>query len=194
MATIMNGEGRTQSDGRVRANDYGDGRGDDEARVAPLGSDSDDSFITASEGLEERDCSVLDCTVPSEGQAEHDWFGSGGMHVEADEEEVLSMDNNISGNMRPVVYTGPPKRPTQTPRHAGSANVLRFGRDHGGSGSWGIHVGVDEEDVFSVDKNFSGNMRPAVHRGPPRRPAQTAGHPRPVNVLRFGRDHEGSGH
>ena len=114
--------------------------------------------------------------------------------MEADEEEVLSMDNNISGNMRLAVYTEPPERPTQTTHHVGPTNVLRFGRDHEGSGSWGIHVGVDEEDVFSVDKNFCGDMRPAIHRRPPRRPAQTAGHPRPVNVLRFGRDHEGSGH
>ena len=83
MATTINGEGRTQRGGRVRANDYGDGRGDEEARVARLGSDSEDTFVTASESLEERDSSVFDCTAPSVGQAEPDWIGSWGMHVEA---------------------------------------------------------------------------------------------------------------
>ena len=67
MATTMNGEGRTQQGGRVPANDFGDGRNDKEERVACLGSDSEDSLVTASEGLEERDHSVLDCTAPLEG-------------------------------------------------------------------------------------------------------------------------------
>ena len=88
----MNGEGRTQRGGRVRANVYGDGGDDDEARVARLGNDFDDPFVTASEGLKERDQSVLDYTAPSEGQAELDWNGSWGMHVEAADEAVLNMD------------------------------------------------------------------------------------------------------
>ena len=83
MATTINGEGRTQRGGRVCANDYGDGRGDEEARVARLGCDSEDTFVTALEALEERDCSVFDCTTPSMGQAKLDWIGSSGMHVEA---------------------------------------------------------------------------------------------------------------
>ena len=72
MATTMNGEVRTQRGGRVPANDFGDGCNDKEVRVACLGSDSEDSFVTASEGLEERDHSVLDCTAPLEGQAAPD--------------------------------------------------------------------------------------------------------------------------
>ena len=63
----MNGEGRTQRGGRVPTNDFGDGCNDKEARVACLGSDSEDSFVIALEGLEERDHSVLDFTAPLEG-------------------------------------------------------------------------------------------------------------------------------
>ena len=48
-------------------NDFGDGRNDKEARVACLGSNSEDSFVTALEDLEEREYLVLDCTAPSEG-------------------------------------------------------------------------------------------------------------------------------
>ena len=58
------------------ANYLGDGRDDKEARVACLGSDSEDSFVTALEGLEEQEYSVLDCTTISEGQAQPDCIGS----------------------------------------------------------------------------------------------------------------------
>ena len=75
MATTMNGEERTQQGGCVPANDFGDGCNDKEVRVACLGSDSKDSFVTTSEGLEERDHSVLDCTAPLEGQAEPNRIG-----------------------------------------------------------------------------------------------------------------------
>ena len=76
MATTMNGEGRTQWGGRVPANDFGDRLNDKEARVACLGSDSEDSFVMASEGLEERDHLLLDCIAPLEGQAEPNRIGS----------------------------------------------------------------------------------------------------------------------
>ena len=98
----MNGEGRMQRGGRVPANDFGDGRNDKEARVACLGSDSEDSFVTASEGLEERDHFVLDYTAPLEGQAEPDWIDSCGMHVEAAAEEIICMETKRFGNMGPV--------------------------------------------------------------------------------------------
>ena len=116
---------------------------------------------------------------------DHGGSGSWGTHVGADGEEVFSVDKTILGNMRPAVRRGPQERPTETAGHAGPANVLRFRCDHGGSGSWGMHVGADEEEAFSVDKMFSGNMIPAVRRGPPERPMQTAGHAGPDNVLRF---------
>ena len=92
MATTMNGEGRTQRGGRVLENDFGDGRNDKEARVACLGSNSEDSFVTASEGLEERDHLLLDCTTPLQGQAEPDRIGNWGMHVEAVAEEIICME------------------------------------------------------------------------------------------------------
>ena len=38
--------------------------------------------------------------------------------MEAAEEEILSMEENVFGNMRPATYTGPPKRPAQTAGHA----------------------------------------------------------------------------
>ena len=89
----MNGEGRMQRGGRVPANDFGDGRNAKEARVACLGSDSKDSFVMASEGLEERDHSLLDYTAPLEGHAEPDRIGSWGMHVEAAAEEIILHGN-----------------------------------------------------------------------------------------------------
>ena len=59
-------------------NDFRDGHDDKEARVTRLGSNSEDSFITASEGLKERDFSVLDCTAPFEGKKEANGLESGG--------------------------------------------------------------------------------------------------------------------
>ena len=90
----MNGEGRTQRGGRVPANDYGDEPDDKEARVACLSSDSENSFVTASEGLQDRDYSVLECTAPLEGQAEPYWIGNWGMAMEAAEEGILSMEKH----------------------------------------------------------------------------------------------------
>ena len=55
-------------------NDFRDGNNDKEVRVACLGSDSKDSFVMASEGLEERHHLVLDYTTPLEGQAEPHWI------------------------------------------------------------------------------------------------------------------------
>lgn len=66
----MNSEGRTQSYGCVFANDFGDGRNNKEAQVACLSSDSEDSFVIASEGFEERDYLVLDCTASLEDYAQ----------------------------------------------------------------------------------------------------------------------------
>ena len=43
----------------------------------------------ASEVLEERDYSVLDCIAPLEGQVELDWTSSWGMLAEAADEKVL---------------------------------------------------------------------------------------------------------
>ena len=67
MATTMNGKGRMQRCGCFLANDFGDGRDNKVAQVTCLSKDSEDSFVTASERLEERDYLVLDCTEPLEG-------------------------------------------------------------------------------------------------------------------------------
>ena len=88
----MNSEGRMQHGGRVPASDFGNGHDDKEARVACLGNDSEGSFVTALEGLEEGDHLVLDCTAPLEGQAEPDRISSWGMHVEAATEEIICME------------------------------------------------------------------------------------------------------
>ena len=42
----MNGKGKMQSGGRVPTNDFRGGRGDEEACVVCLGSDSEESFVT----------------------------------------------------------------------------------------------------------------------------------------------------
>ena len=63
MATTMNGKGRMHHGGCILVNDFRNGRNDKEAEVACLDSDSKNSFVTASEGLEERDHLVLDCTA-----------------------------------------------------------------------------------------------------------------------------------
>ena len=129
MATTMNGKGRMQRGGRIPTNDFGDGRNDKEARVTCLDSDSKDSFVTASEGLEERDHSVLDCTAPLEGQAEHDRIGSRGMHVVAAVEEIICMEIEMFRIVGPVACIEPPKRATQTVGQARPTNVLHFGSD-----------------------------------------------------------------
>ena len=46
MASTIKGEGRMQCGGRVPMKDNGYGCGDEEAKVAHLGSDSEDSFAT----------------------------------------------------------------------------------------------------------------------------------------------------
>ena len=51
----MNGKGRMKRCGHVPANNLGDGRDDKEARVACLGSDSEDFFAVVLEGLKERE-------------------------------------------------------------------------------------------------------------------------------------------
>ena len=90
---------------------------------------SEDSFITALEGLEEQEYSALDCTVPSEGQAEPDWIDSWGMHVETVEEEIVCMETNDFENVEPAAYIETPKRPTRTIDQAKISNVLSFMSD-----------------------------------------------------------------
>ena len=100
-----------------------------EARVACFGSNSEDSFVMALEGLEERDQLVLDCTAPLEGQAKLDWIGSWGMHMEAAMEETMCMETNMFGNVGLAACIEPPKRPTYTVGQERPSNVLHFGSD-----------------------------------------------------------------
>ena len=189
----MNGEGRMQRGGHVLVNDFGDGRNDKEARVACLGNDSEDSFVTASEGLEDRDHSLLDYTAPLEGQAEPDRIGSWGMHVEAAAEGIICMETEIFGNVGPTACIGAPKRATQNAGQAAPPNVLHFGSDQRAITNCGMSVEAAEEDEFTLENSISGNVRPAACIGPPKRPIQTADHAGQSNVLRFGSDQRGIG-
>ena len=167
---IMNREGRMQYSGCVPANDFGDGRDDKEAQVACLGSDSEDSFVTASEGLEERDYSLLDCAAPLEGQAEPDWIGSGGMHLEAAAEEIVCMETKMFENVGPAACIEPPKRPTHTGDQERPSNVLRFGSDQHGIASYRMSMEAAEEEELTMGKSISGNARSAACAGPPKTP------------------------
>ena len=186
----MNSEGRTQRGGRVPAKDFGDGCNDKEARVACLGNDSEDSFVTASEGLEERDHSALDCTAPLEGQAELDRIGSWGMHVEAAAEEIICMETEMFENVGPAACIGSPKRPIQTADQARPSNVLRFESDQRGIGSYRRSVEGAEEEIQCIEENDFGNVGPAAYTGPQKRPTLAAGHGGPSFVQRFGSDQQ----
>ena len=133
----MNGERRTRRGGYVPANDFGHGRDDKEVRAACLGSDSKDSFVTASEGMEEQDHSVLDYTARSEGQAELDCIGSWGTHVEAGCGGNNVYGTNMYENVGSAACIEPPKRQTHTVGQVGPSNILRFGSDQQGSPATG---------------------------------------------------------
>ena len=49
--------------------------------------------------------------------------------VEATEEEVLSMEDNVFGNVRLATCTGPPKRPAQTAGRGRPSFVQHLGSD-----------------------------------------------------------------
>ena len=174
----MNGEGRTRRGGHVPANDFGHGRDDKEVRVACLGSDSKDSFVTASKGLEEQDHSVLDYTARSEGQTELDWIGSWGTYVEAGAEEIMCMETNMYENVGSAACIETPKRQTHTAGEVGPSNVLRFGSDQQRIASRGMFVKAAEEEVLSMEENGFGNVRLVACTGPPKRLAQIASHAR----------------
>ena len=57
------------------------------------------------------------------GQAKPDWTGSWEMPREAAAEEVLWMEKISFRNVKPVVYTRPPERPTQTADYAKPSHV-----------------------------------------------------------------------
>ena len=54
------------------------------------------------------------------------------LSLKAVEEEIHRMERNVSGNVRPIACTGPPKRLAQTASHARPSNVLRFAIDQQG--------------------------------------------------------------
>ena len=175
----MNGEGRTQRGGHASVNDFGDGHDDKEVRVACLGSDSEDSFVTALEGLEERNCLALDYTTPLEGQKKPDWIGSWGMHMEAVAEEIACIEINMFGNVGTATCIEHPKRPTHTASQAKPSNVLHFGSDQRGIANYMMSVDAAEEEELTMEKSISRIARPADCTRPPKRPTQIASHARP---------------
>ena len=88
---------------------------------------SDDSFITASEGLiameemdDVEDYTLLECTAPSEGQAlpaanagQPNFQRSGRLR-----RGISSAVSDEDAQLSPAVSSGPPQRPTQTARRA----------------------------------------------------------------------------
>ena len=52
---------------------------------------------------------------------------------------------------------------------------------------------VAKVEVFRMETNDFGSVRPAACIGPPKRPTQTVGHARPSNVLHFASDQQGIG-
>ena len=110
------------------------------------------------------------------------------MSMEAAEGEVQCTERNISGNARSLALTKPPRRLTHTIGYARPFDVLRFGSDQQGIASCGMSVEVAEEKVQCTEKNTSRNVRLAAYTRPPKRPAQTARHSGPFDVLHFGSD------
>ena len=151
-ATTINGEGRMQRGRCVPANDFRDGCDDKEAGVACLSSESEDSFVTASEGLEERDILVLDCTAPLERQPKPDWIGNWGIHVEAAAEKTMRIESNMLRYVGPATCIEPPKRPTHTAGQAEPSNVMRFGSDQWGIANYRMSVEAAEEDELIIEK------------------------------------------
>ena len=99
-----------------------------------------------------------------------------GMFVEVTEEDELTLENNIFGNVRPTACIGPAKRSIQTGDHAGPSNVLHFGSDQWGIGSPKRSVEAAEEEIQCIEENCFGNVGLAACTRPQKRPTQAAGH------------------
>ena len=113
--------------------------------------------------------------------------------MEAAEEEVFTVGESVSGNARPPACTRPPRMSAQTAGYAGPSNVLCPASDQRGIASYRMSVEAAEEEVQCMERNRSGNLRPVAYTRPPKRPAQTAGHAGPSDVLCFGSDQCGIG-
>ena len=51
-------------------------------------------------------------------------------------EDKISIDEKLPGNMRFIVHTRPPKKPTQITSYARPSAILRFGHGYGDINSW----------------------------------------------------------
>ena len=78
------------------------------------------------------------------------------------------MEENVFGSVRPAAGTRPPKRPAQTAGHAGPSDVLCFGSDQCGIGSYRRSVEAAEEQVQCMERNTSRNVRPVASTRPPK--------------------------
>ena len=81
-------------------------------------------------------------------------IGRCGWSVEADEEEVLSMEENVFGNVRPATCTGSPKKSAQIADRVGPSDVLRFASDKRGIASYRMFVEAGEEGDLTWEKVF----------------------------------------
>ena len=112
------------------------------------------------------------------------------MSVEAAEEEELTMERIISGNLRPPTCIGPPKRLAQTASLIEPYDVPRFARNQRGFGNCKMSVEVAEEEELTMERRTFRNLRHVACARPPKRLAQTIGHAGPSDALCFTSDQQ----
>ena len=108
--------------------------------------------------------------------------------MEAAEEDEFTLENSISKNARPAAWIGPLKRPIQTADHVGQSNVLHFGSDQWGIGSYKRYVEAGKKEIQCIEENDYGNIGPVACTRPQKRPTQAAGNGGPSFVQHFGSD------
>ena len=92
----------------------------------------------------------LHCTLRGAGKTRLDW--QLGMDVEIVEEEIVCMETNIFGNVRPIAYSEPLKRPAHTASQAGSSNVLSFVSDQRGISSYRTSMEAAKDKELTIRK------------------------------------------
>ena len=108
--------------------------------------------------------------------------------MEIVEEEIVCMETNIFGNVRPIAYSEPPKRLAHTASQVGSSNVLSFVIDQQGISSYRKSMEAAKDKELTIEKSTFANVRLAACTRPPKRPAQTVGPIGPYDVLHFASD------
>lgn len=111
--------------------------------------------------------------------------------METVEEEMVYMQTNIFGNVGPVAYSEPLKRPAQTTGQFGSSIVLSFVSDKRGIGSYRRSMEAVEDEELSIEKSIFANVRLAACTEPPQRLVEIVGRAGTSDVLCFASDEHG---